>query len=251
MQTYAQYCPISRTLDIVGDRWTLLVVRELIIGSTRFNEIARGLPGLSRGLLSRRLRQLEAAGIVAHEAGAYRLTDAGTELTTLVMELAAWGSRHAFGPPLPEELDPDLLMWWMHTGVDTATLDRRTVVEIHMTDIAKRYWLLLELDDVSICHSDPGFEVDVVLRGELPTLYRMWNGDRELHDALRSGDLTLVGNPRLVRDLPQMLRLSPVAPYVRAARSGDVLSSGPGDDARPPSAPEWSSPDRGQKATKG
>ena len=77
MQTYAQYCPISRTLDIVGDRWTLLVIRELIIGSTRFNEIARGLPGLSRGLLSRRLRQLEAAGVIEKVDGAYRLTDAG------------------------------------------------------------------------------------------------------------------------------------------------------------------------------
>jgi DNA-binding HxlR family transcriptional regulator len=218
MQTYAQYCPISRTLDIVGDRWTLLVVRELIIGSTRFNEIARGLPGLSRGLLTRRLRQLEAAGIVSRDEGAYTLTDAGRQLTTLVMELASWGSLHAFGPPEPEELDPDLLMWWMHSGVDSSEIGRRVVIEIHMTDIRRRYWLVLEHDDVSICHTDPGFEVDVVLRGALAAMYRMWLGDTDLREAMRNGELEVAGTPKMVRALPGWLRFSPVAPIVREAR---------------------------------
>lgn len=220
MQTYAQYCPISRTLDIVGDRWTLLVIRELIIGSTRFNEIARGLPGLSRGLLSRRLRQLEGAGVIEKVDGAYRLTDAGADLQVLVMQLAEWGSRHAFGPPREEELDPDLLMWWMHDRITTAEITSRTVAEIHMTDVKRRYWLVLEPGDASVCYTDPGFEVDALLQGELSLLYRVWLGETDLRTSLRDGDLSLTGRQAVVRGLPRWLSLSPVAPIVQAARAG-------------------------------
>ena len=220
MQTYAQYCPIARTLDIVGDRWTLLVIRELIIGSTRFNEIARGLPGLSRGLLSRRLRQLEGAGVIEREDGTYRLTPAGEDLQDLVMQLADWGSRHAFGPPRVEELDPDLLMWWMHDRIDTQEITERTVVEVHMTDVRRHYWLVIEPADASVCLSDPGFEVDAVLQGDLAMLYRAWLGDVDLRRALRDGDLSLTGRQAVVRGLPRWLDLSPVASFVQAARAG-------------------------------
>jgi DNA-binding HxlR family transcriptional regulator len=226
MQTYAQYCPISRSLDIVGDRWSLLVIRELIIGSTRFNEIARGLPGLSRGLLSRRLRQLEGAGIVEREDGAYRLTSAGEDLQTLVMQLADWGARHAFGPPREEELDPDLLMWWMHDRVDTQEITTRTVVEIHMTDVRRHYWLVLEPADASICFTDPGFEVEALLRGDLSMLYQVWLGHPDLRTALRRGDLTLTGQQTVVRGLPRWLSLSPVAPIVAAARAEEAVGAG-------------------------
>jgi len=219
MQTYAQYCPISRTLDIVGDRWTLLVIRELIIGSTRFNEIARGLPGLSRGLLSRRLRQLEGAGVIEREDGAYRLTPAGEDLQGLVMQLAEWGSRHAFGPPEEQELDPDLLMWWMHDRINTQDIAKRVVVQIHMTDVRRHYWLVLEPADASVCFTDPGFEVDGLLKGDLSMLYRVWLGDADLRTALRDGDLALTGRQAVVRGLPRWLSLSIVAPFVQAARA--------------------------------
>lgn len=219
MQTYAQYCPISRSLDVVGDRWTLLVIRELIIGSTRFNEIARGLPGLSRGLLSRRLRQLEAAGVIEKDGTSYHLTPAGEDLQALVMQLAEWGSRHAFGPPREEELDPDLLMWWMHDRIATQEITGRTVAEIHMTDVKRRYWLVLEPGDASVCFSDPGFEVDGLLEGDLSMLYRVWLGDADLRTALRDGDLSLTGRQAVVRGLPRWLSLSIVAPFVQAARA--------------------------------
>jgi DNA-binding HxlR family transcriptional regulator len=218
MQTYAQYCPISRTLDIVGDRWTLLVVRELIIGSTRFNEIARGLPGLSRGLLSRRLRQLEGAGVIERTDTGYQLTPAGEDLQALVMQLADWGSRHAFGPPQPEELDPDLLMWWMHDRVDTTEIANRTVIEIQTLGPRKHYWLVLEPSEASICYTDPGFEVDAVLRGELAQLYRMWLGETDFRAAIKAGDLSLSGRQAVVRGLPRWLSLSPVAGIVQAAK---------------------------------
>jgi DNA-binding HxlR family transcriptional regulator len=109
VRTYAQYCPIVRAVEVLGERWTLLIVREMLNGAGRFNELSRGLPGLSRGLLSRRLRQLVAAGLVRRTEDAYELTPAGEDLRPLVFGLAEWGARHAFGDPRPEELDPEVL----------------------------------------------------------------------------------------------------------------------------------------------
>lgn len=225
MQIYAQYCPISRALDVLGERWNLLIVRDMLVGSTRFNEIARGLPGLSRGLLSRRLRQLEAAGVVERRDGGYHLTEAGRELQPLLWGLAEWGAKHAFGPPREEELDPDLLMWWMQGEVVVADLERRTVVEVHVTDVRRHYWLVLEPGDVSVCHSDPGYEVDALLRGDLPSLYRMWLGETELASALRDGDVALEGDRGTVRDVARRLSFSPVAPVVRGVRAAEAAAA--------------------------
>ena len=218
MRTYAQYCPIVRAVEVLGERWTLLIVRELLTGSGRFNDLARGLPGLSRGLLSRRLRQMEAAGLVVRSDGGYALTPAGEELGPLVFGLAEWGARHAFSEPRPEELDPELLMWWLHGNIDTSELTRRAVVQVEVTDIGRLFWLVLEPDDSSVCYADPGFDVDAVLRAALPTLYQVWEGETDLLAAIRTGDLSLTGDRRVVAGLPAWLQFSPVAPYVRAAR---------------------------------
>ncbi|HZM40636.1 MAG TPA: helix-turn-helix domain-containing protein, partial [Acidimicrobiales bacterium] len=100
MRTYAQYCPIVRAVDVLGERWTLLILRDMLVGSTRFNEISRGLPGLSRALLTKRLRQLMVAGLVErHDDGSYALTPAGKDLEHIVFGLAEWGARYAFGDP--------------------------------------------------------------------------------------------------------------------------------------------------------
>ena len=101
MSRYGQYCPITRALEVLGDRWTLLVVRDLLVGAARFNEMARGLPGMSRGLLSKRLDQLQRDGLVEHDAGEYRPTPACEELRPLIFGLAEWGARWAFGEPRP------------------------------------------------------------------------------------------------------------------------------------------------------
>jgi DNA-binding HxlR family transcriptional regulator len=174
MRPYAQYCPIVRAVELLGDRWTLLIVRDMLIGATRFNELARGLPGLSRALL----------------------THAGAELRPLVFGLADWGARYAFGDPRPEELDPDVLMWWMHGRVDTSSLSRRAVIQVEIADRRRKYWLVLEPGDASVCYTDPGFDID----------------------AVRAGDIDLTGARWVVRGLPGWLQLSPVAPMVRAAR---------------------------------
>lgn len=219
MRTYAQYCPIVRAVEVLGERWTLLIVRDMLLGATRFNEISRGLPGLSRALLSRRLRQLQNAGLVIRTEDGYALTRAGEDLRPLVFGLADWGARHAFGDPRPEELDPELLMWWLHGRVDTTDLTRRAVIQIEIADRLRRYWLVLEPGDASVCYTDPGFDIDAVLSSDLATLYRMWAGEIDLRDAVRAGTITLTGTRWIVRGLPTWLQLSPVAHMVQAART--------------------------------
>jgi DNA-binding HxlR family transcriptional regulator len=200
MRPYAQYCPVSRALEVLGERWTLLIVRDMIIGARRFTEIARGLPGISR------------------TGDGYELTRAGEDLRALVFGLADWGARHAFGEPRPEELDPELLMWWMHGGIDTRDVTKRTVVEVDLTDSHRTFWLVIEPGDASVCYTDPGFEVDAVLSTDLGTLYRVWEGEIEFLDAMRSGRLAVDGPRGVVRDLARWLPSSPVVPYVRTAR---------------------------------
>lgn len=218
MRTYAQYCPIVRAVEVLGDRWTLLIVRDMLIGATRFNELSRGLPGLSRALLSRRLRQLVNAGLVRRTPDGYALTPAGQDLRPLVFGLADWGARYAFGDPQPEELDPELLMWWMHGRVDTSAVSKRAVIQVEIADRRRKYWLVLEPGDASVCYTDPGFDIDAVLAADLSTLYRMWEGEIEFRHALRTGAINLTGARWIVRGLPDWLQLSEVAPIVRAAR---------------------------------
>jgi DNA-binding HxlR family transcriptional regulator len=221
VQTYAQYCPIVRAVEVLGERWTLLIVRELILGARRFNDVARGLPTLSRALLSRRLRQLQAAGLVVRaDDGGYDLTPAGRDLDVIVNGLAEWGARHAFGTPRPEELDPELLMWWFHDRVDTSDVTRRAVVQIDVADLRRLFWLVIEPQDASVCYTDPGFEVDALLRADMSTLYQMWLGEIDLLAAVRAGDIELTGPRWIVSGLPRWLRYSPAAPVVRHVRSG-------------------------------
>lgn len=200
MKSYGQYCPISRSAEILGDRWTIHLVRDLLTGVERFNELIRGNPGLSRALLSRRLRQLQAADVVEQrEDGTYHLTDAGRDLEAVVFGLATWGARWTFGEPEDDELDPDLLLWWLHRRLDTSSLPRpRFTVDVSFTDHANRYWIVVE-DDASICLADPGFEVDVTLRSDRSSLYRVYLGRESLATAQRSGTVDLVGSTVAVK----------------------------------------------------
>ena len=218
MRTYAQYCPVVRACEVLGDRWTLLIARDMVLGSRRFNELARGLPGLSRALLATRLRQMEAAGLITRADDGYDLTPAGRAVETIVMDLADWGARYAFGDPRPEELDPELLMWWMHDRIDTADVDKRAVVQIDVVDRRRVFWLVIEPGDSSVCYTDPGFEVDAVMSADLSSLYRWWMGEVDLLDAVRQGDISLQAPRWLAQGLARWLELSPTAGMVRAIR---------------------------------
>lgn len=216
MRGYGQYCPISRAAEVLGDRWTINLVRDLLTGATRFNELVRSNPGLSRGLLSRRLDQLQRAGIVAHDPdGAYRLTTAGQDLRPVVFGLAEWGARYAFGDPRPDELDPDLLLWWLHQALETGEYaGTRAVVAVELSDHPNRYWIVIEGDEASICRHDPGFEVELAVRADRATLYRVYLGRDTLLGAVRRGDLTLQGPSASVARFHRAFTPSPVAEVV-------------------------------------
>lgn len=216
--SYGQYCPIARAVEVLGERWSLLIVRDLVVGTTRFNDLARGLPGLSRTLLSKRLRQLEQAGVVERLDGEYLLTPAGQDLEPVVMALGAWGAHWAFADPDPDELDPELLVWWMHGRLDTSTLpDRRFVLHIRFTDDRRRFWIVVDAAGPSVCTTDPGYEVDATVSAEVSALYKVWLGRDPLRQALRGGRVTFDGSAAIVRRLPDVLALSPVAPMVAEA----------------------------------
>ncbi len=215
MKSYGQYCPISRTAEILGDRWTIHIVRDLLTGSNRFNELVRGNPGLSRALLTRRLQQLTAAGVVErHDDGSYRLTESGRALEPVVFGLATWGARWTFGEPKADELDPDLLMWWLHRQLDASDLPLpRFTVYVPFTDHPTRYWIVVE-DEASLCLADPGFEVDVTLRTDLASLYRTYLGNVSLREARRRGDIEITGTRQAVRAFANAFRQSPVGEIV-------------------------------------
>ena len=215
---YGQYCPVTRAVEVLGERWSLLILRDMIVGATRFNDLARGNPGLSRTLLSKRLRQLERAGIIEHVDDEYLLTTAGRDLEGIVMGLGQWGARWQFGDPRDDELDPELLMWWVHDRLDLSGLpDRRMVLEFDFTDQRRRFWLVRDAQGPSICNADPGFQVDVRVESDLSTMYQVWLGRLDLRGAVRNGQVQMHGAPALVRRMDRVLQLSPVAPFVTAA----------------------------------
>jgi DNA-binding HxlR family transcriptional regulator len=224
MTGYRQYCPVARAAEIVADRWTPLIVRELLAGSRHFNEIERGLPGISRSLLAARLRHLEDAGVVERRTSnrpkvtEYYLTDAGCDLETVLERLGAWGVRWAFGEPKPEELDPVLLLWKMHQRIRRELLPpKRTVVEFDFTgQRGRRLWLVLEPREVSVCLKPPGFDPDLIVRTDLKFFSRVWMGFIEYDSAIRSRGVVVEGPRALARDLPRWFMWSPMAHFVRA-----------------------------------
>lgn len=222
MELYKQYCPIVRAVEILGDRWTPLIIREFILGTHRFNDLERGLPGISRPLLSKRLRHLEQAGVIERRLAPngkwteYHLTAAGHELEPVMDALGSWGARWAFGDPRKQEQDPALLLWWMRRGIHRHLLpSRRIVIRFDVRGSRRsRLWLLLEPKDISVCLKDPGFDVDLTVTAHVADLYRAWLGRILLSEALRNGIIQVDGLPALVRAFPRWLQLSPIAEEV-------------------------------------
>jgi DNA-binding HxlR family transcriptional regulator len=220
MSGYGQFCPVSRALDLLGERWTLLVVRALLQGATRFSEVQRALSRISPTVLSRRLRDLEEHGIVVRKPGRggggheYRLTPAGRELAPVVMNLAEWGMRWARSRMEDEELDVQLLMTEIQRRIDPAQLpDGRTVVcfqfpELH--DFAE-WWVVVDDGDADLCTHDPGYEVDVYVTADLRALIEVWMGDIPLSRARKGRDVEVLGQHALVRSIGKWLPLNELA----------------------------------------
>lgn len=223
MSTYGQYCPMARAVELLGDRWTLLIVRDLFCGAEHFNQLERGLPGISRALLSERLRRLEKYGILTRQPAptgrksAYRLTQAGLDLFPIIESLTHWGARWAFGEPRPDELKPLLLIGWMRGRVCRENLPaRRVVVEFRFPETRPRdYWMVLTPDDVSICLTHPGFEVDLYVTADLASLYKVWAGRMPFSTALANDQIRMHASPEYARAFPTWFALSPIAGIVR------------------------------------
>jgi DNA-binding HxlR family transcriptional regulator len=221
---YDQYCPVAKGSEALGDRWTLLIVRELLAGSGGFNELERGLPGISRSVLADRLRKLERSDIIARQSGPtgrtirYRLTPAGRDLQPVLDAIGEWGATWAFTEPRPEELDPDLLMMWIARRVDHTQLPpTRTVVQFDLREPTKRYWLVLEPAEVSICLQAPGFEPHLTVRADTAAMYRVYLGQTDLATAVQGGTVTITGPEHLRRALTRWFTWSKFAPASRTA----------------------------------
>ena len=224
MGTYGQYCPIAKGAEILAERWTPLIIRDVMLGAHRFNDIERGLPGISRTLLAGRLRQLLRDGVIERLPAPrghpeYHLTPAGRELGQVVVRLGEWAARWAFRDPDPEDRDPVLLLWWMHGRINRDLLPpRRVVVRFDFRRATKRcIWLVLERTDVSVCPTDPRFDTDLVVTADISDLYRVWLGRITFGRAVEDGLIELDGPPALARAFPRWLQLSHLAGAVRAA----------------------------------
>jgi len=207
MKGYGQFCSFARALDLLGERWTLLVVREFLSGSTRFSEIQRGIPRISRTMLSARLRELVDAGVIVRSDGdaTYELTPSGLELAGTVRELGTWGQRWLPRSLPKEELDADALLWDMRRRVRTDLLPTTPVVaRFELTDLrggAGLRFLLLRRSEVSLCGENPGFSDQLRVRASLRTLTAWWRGDLSFSDARASG-MIVDGQRNWVRAFP-------------------------------------------------
>lgn len=221
--SYNQFCPVAMAAEVLGARWTLLLLRELVSGSTRFNDLRRGVPRMSPALLSKRLKELESSGIVSRvpvsgEPGLneYRLTEAGRELKPVIEAIGCWGQRWIDLEASLEKLDPNLLMWDMRRNIDANPMPpSRTTIQVIFKDLPetrRNWWLVVEPDrEVDLCSVDPGYDVDLYLSTDLRTMTEIWMGYTTIGQAKERGKLYITGNRQLEADVGSWMSLSPFA----------------------------------------
>ncbi len=221
--SYKQFCPVAMAAEVLGARWTLVLVRELVAGSTRFNELRRGVPRMSPALLSKRLKDLETAGIVKRsrmtgepDLFEYQLTEAGRGLTPVIEAVGIWGQRWLETEASLENLDPELLMWDMRRNINPTPMPRRrNTIQVIFTDLKearRNWWLIVQPDqEVDLCRVDPGFDVDLYLSTNLRTMTEIWMGYTTIARAKEQERLIITGSRQLEVDLASWLRLSPFA----------------------------------------
>jgi DNA-binding HxlR family transcriptional regulator len=219
--SYGQFCPVAMAAEIVCSRWTALVVRELLCGSTRFNDIRRGVPLMSPSLLSKRLKELEEAGVISAvptgQPGVveYKLTAAGEDLRPVVMSLGAWGQRWVESSLSLKNLDPSLLMWDMRRNLDPKPLPpRRCTINFLFPEVpsAKRsWWLVVDAGDVDLCSTNPGFDIDLHVKSSLRSMTAVWMGVSTVRKEIDAGQVELIGDQAIARSIQQWLGLSPFA----------------------------------------
>ncbi len=221
---YGQFCPVSMAAELVCTRWTALILREFLLGSTRFNDLRRGVPRMSPTLLSKRLKELEEAGVIASvDLGSggseYRLTPMGRDLQPLITGLGEWGHRWIESRLSLKNLDPSLLMWDMRRNLRPAPLpDRRCTIQFLYPELVegdRTWWLVIEEGAVDLCKIDPGFDVDLTITGSLRSMTSVWMGITSLGEERSAGRLTIDGDKAIARTINGWLGLSHFAALPR------------------------------------
>lgn len=211
MGTYHQYCPVARASEILAERWTPLIVRNLLFGANTFSAMSRGLPTMSRSVLLKRLGELERAGVLTSSpkpdgrGHTYALTDAGADLAGVIETLAAWGERWI--DVTTERSDPGFALWaWCQVQLDRSALpEGRVVVAFTFPEERphnRRYWLLVEHGDAEVCYADPGGEPDLTVEAASLAFVDWHRGSRSWRDVLRTGEVTVTGPAWLRRSFP-------------------------------------------------
>ena len=232
---FGQFCPVAVASEVFAERWTPIILRELFAGSEHFNQIHRGIPLISRALLARRLRELEAAGVIVKEAlpgergYRYGLTEAGREFRPVIEALGSWGQRWTVRVQ-PQNLDAGFLMWNVRRRIARELLpEHRVVVCFKFSGLpasyrgARIFWLLLERSGVEICIEDPGFETDIHVDADIAAMVGVWLGDVSFESAVNAGDIRVIGPRTLTRAFPSWLMLSH---FARVARPEHASASG-------------------------
>ncbi len=218
---YGQFCPVAMAAEILCTRWTVLLLREMCAGSTRFNELRKGVPLMSPALLTKRLRQLEDAGVIdrvpAGKGGGheYHLTPAGQDLQSIIFSLGFWGQRWVSAQSSLKNLDPSLLMWDMRRNLDIAPMpDRRSTIQFLYPELPpakQKWWLVIDQGQTDLCSVDPGFHVDLYVVSELRTMTTIWMGLTTVEKEVRADRLELLGDAGLRKSMQSWLGLSPFA----------------------------------------
>jgi len=232
MMRYGQFCPIAKAAEIVAERWTPLVIHELLAGSTHFNDIRRGVPLMSQTLLSARLKELERAGVVLRRATGKRghewhLTEAGRALAPLVQHLGEWGLQYAQDPLEEGDLDVTVLVWNIRRRVDPSVLPgRRVSVCFEFTDVPKnkaKWWVVNDHGMVDLCPKDPGFPVDLYVTTDIRTMIDIWFGKLGWDAAVGSSRVEVIGPRELRNRVKSWLLLSPIRVKSAAAPDQDRM----------------------------
>lgn len=222
--SYGQFCPVARAAEIIATRWTPILLRELFAGSTKFNDLRNGVPLMSPSLLSKRLNELEKAGVITKkkpEKGRgweYLITDSGKELWPIVETLGVWGQKFILSEFEKHELDPTLLMWDIHRRIDCEKFPPDGCFTAHFTlrdAPAERvvWWLVIKDRKVDLCIHDPGHETSLYVVACLKPLTDIWMGRMEIDRAIQTKDLILSGEMKYVKSFSQWFLLSPFAEH--------------------------------------
>lgn len=221
---YGQFCPVAMASEILCSRWTTLVIREMLMGTTRFNDLRRGVPRMSPALLSKRLKELERAGVVQVVANAngtteYHLSPAGEDLRPIVLGIGTWGQRWVESQLSLRNLDPALLMWDMRRNLNPRPLPKRrcTIQFLYpeLPEAKQNYWMVVDGTSVDLCGFDPGFDVDLLVTSSLKSMTAIWMGLSAVRREVEAGRIEFDGDPNIANAMQQWLGLSTFAGEVR------------------------------------